>query len=28
VVLIPVTAALTQNTTPSTWTVKPVYTWP
>jgi hypothetical protein len=27
-VLIPVTAALTQNTTPSTWTVKPVYKWP
>ena len=27
-ILIPVTAAVTQNTTPSTWTVKPVYTWP
>jgi hypothetical protein len=27
-VLIPVTAAVTQNTTPSTWTVKPVYKWP
>ena len=26
-ILIPVTAALTQNTTPSSWTVKPVYTW-
>lgn len=28
VVLVPVTAALTHNTTPSTWAVKPVYTWP
>jgi hypothetical protein len=28
VVLIPVTAAVTQNTTPSTWTVKPVFKWP
>lgn len=27
-ILIPVTAEVTQNTTPSTWTVKPVYTWP
>jgi hypothetical protein len=27
-ILVPVTAALTQNTSPSTWTVKPVYTWP
>lgn len=26
-ILIPVTAAVTQNTTPSTWTVKPVYPW-
>ena len=26
-ILVPVTAALTRNTTPSTWTVKPVYTW-
>jgi hypothetical protein len=27
-VLIPVTAAATHNTTPSTWTVKPDYKWP
>ena len=27
-ILIPVTAAVTQNTSPSTWTVKPVFTWP
>jgi len=27
-ILVPVTAALTQNTTPSTWTARPVYTWP
>jgi hypothetical protein len=27
-ILIPITAAVTQNTTPSTWTGKPVYTWP
>jgi hypothetical protein len=27
-ILIPVTAAVTQNTTPSNWTVKPVYPWP
>lgn len=27
-ILIPVTAAVTQNNSPSTWTVKPVYTWP
>jgi hypothetical protein len=27
-ILIPVTAAITQNTSPSTWTAKPVYTWP
>lgn len=27
-ILIPVTAALSRNTTPSTWTVKPVYPWP
>lgn len=27
-VLIPVTAAVTQNSTPSTWTVKPVFKWP
>lgn len=26
-ILVPVTAALTQNTTPSNWAVKPVYTW-
>jgi len=26
-ILIPVTAAVTQNNNPSTWTVKPVYTW-
>lgn len=26
-VVIPVTAALSQSTTPSTWTVKPVFTW-
>ncbi|HEY0482026.1 MAG TPA: hypothetical protein VGD37_31120 [Kofleriaceae bacterium] len=26
-ILVPVTAAVTQNTSPSTWTVKPVYTW-
>lgn len=27
-VLIPVTAAVTHNTSPSTWTVRPVYPWP
>ena len=27
-ILIPVTAAVTQNTSPSTWTARPVYTWP
>jgi hypothetical protein len=27
-ILVPVTAAITQNTSPSTWTAKPVYTWP
>jgi hypothetical protein len=27
-VVVPVTAAFTQNPSPSTWTVKPVYTWP
>lgn len=27
-ILVPLTAAITQNTTPSTWTAKPVYTWP
>jgi hypothetical protein len=27
-IVIPVTAAITQNTSPSTWTAKPVYTWP
>jgi hypothetical protein len=27
-ILIPVTAAVTQNNSPSTWTAKPVYTWP
>ena len=27
-ILIPVTAAATQSSTPSTWTAKPVYTWP
>jgi hypothetical protein len=27
-ILIPVTAAVTQNSSPSTWTVRPVYTWP
>ena len=27
-IAIPVTAALSQNTSPSTWTVKPVYPWP
>jgi len=27
-VLIPVTAAVTRNTSPSTWTAKPVYPWP
>jgi hypothetical protein len=27
-IVIPVTAALTQNASPSTWTARPVYTWP
>jgi len=27
-ILIPVTAAFNQSTTPSTWTAKPVFTWP
>jgi len=27
-ILIPVTAAVTGKTTPSTWTARPVYTWP
>lgn len=27
-ILIPVTAAVTHNTSPSTWTAKPVYPWP
>jgi hypothetical protein len=27
-ILVPVTAAITQDTSPSTWTAKPVYTWP
>jgi hypothetical protein len=27
-ILVPLTAAITQNTTPSTWTAKPGYTWP
>jgi hypothetical protein len=27
-ILIPVTAAITQSSSPSTWTAKPVYTWP
>lgn len=27
-ILVPVTAAITQNSKPSTWTTKPVYTWP
>jgi hypothetical protein len=27
-ILVPITAAITQNSSPSTWTAKPVYTWP
>ncbi|HMG53489.1 MAG TPA: hypothetical protein VK601_08400 [Kofleriaceae bacterium] len=27
-ILIPITAAAAQNNSPSTWTVRPVYTWP
>jgi hypothetical protein len=27
-IVVPITAAATQNTSPSTWTVKPVYPWP
>jgi hypothetical protein len=27
-IVVPLTAAITQNTSPSTWTAKPVFTWP
>jgi hypothetical protein len=27
-ILIPLTAVVAQNNGPSTWTAKPVYTWP